>query len=546
MSVRTEESLAAPATHEHFADGGQKPRNPWRSRAVWIGIAVLVAVVALGCVLASKWPFTREELIRSLEQDSQGKVEVGSVRETYFPHPGCVAENVVIRRDATSPELNIRRVTILGSYAGMLHRYIPRVIAEGAVLKIPVDGLKKLFTSDGNQQPTNTSIGEIDADDAQILVETEENDGPLAFRFQQLKLHDVSKDSKVRYLAALQNPEPTGDLKLQGQIGPFQREHPGNIPLSGSYTFENAKLEQFKGIGGVLSSEGKFSGQLKAIDVDGSTETPDFQLDVGIHPIDLRTKFHATVDGTNGDVRLEKVETSWGKTTVNWSGTIEGPEGAKDQKTVTLDLSSDSARVQDLLILFVHDEVSPMSGAISFSGHATVVPKPERFLEKLKVDGDFSIKEGKFSKHETQQNVEVLSARAQGHADRIEDDQERDKRKGSHTLESDLQPVTSNVKAKVALRDGIAHLSDVTFEVPGATALLTGTYALETKKIDGQGTAHMQAKLDKATTGVKSLVMKVVAPLKPGHGDKEYSVGVRITGTYGHPSFAVQPMKGGS
>jgi hypothetical protein len=56
----------------------------------------------------------------------------------------------------------------------------------------------------------------------------------------------------------------------------------------------------------------------------------------------------------------------------------------------------------------------------------------------------------------------------------------------------------------------------------------------------------MQTKLPKATTGLKSFVLKVITPLKPQHGDKESTVGVHVTGTYGHPSFSVQPMKGGS
>lgn len=187
-----------------------------------------------------------------------------------------------------------------------------------------------------------------------------------------------------------------------------------------------------------------------------------------------------------------------------------------------------------------------MSGTISFRGHTILLPGSDDFLTRLKLDGAFEIKDGKFSKHETQQNIEILSARARGQADKIEDDQESDRRRGTQSVNRDLEPVVSNFKAKVALRNGIANMSDVSFEVPGATALLHGTYALRSKRIDAQGTAHMETKLSKATTGVKSLVLKVVGPLKPHHGEKGSTVGVHVTGTYGHPSFSVQPMKGGS
>ena len=186
-------------------------------------------------------------------------------------------------------------------------------------------------------------------------------------------------------MAALQTPEPTGDLQLQGQIGPFRRDQAGSTPLSGTYSYKNAKLEEFIGVGGVLSSEGKFNGQLQAINVDGTTDTPDFQLDVGVHPVDLKTKFHAVVDGTNGDLQLDPVESSWGKTTVIARGTIQGPSEAKKLKTIALDMTCSSGRVQDLLQLFVHDEQPPMSGAITFQAHVVLPPEPDHFLRKVRL-----------------------------------------------------------------------------------------------------------------------------------------------------------------
>ena len=92
----------------------------------------------------------------------------------------------------------------------------------------------------------------------------------------------------------------------------------------------------------------------------------------------------------------------------------------------------------------------------------------------------------------------------------------------------------------------MANFSDLAFAVPGATALLNGTYGLLSRKIDMHGTVHLETKLSGATTGVKSFVLKVVGALKPHNGDKGSTVMVHVTGTYGHPSFSVQPMKGGS
>ena len=509
--------------------------------------ACVVALLVVGAsVLALHWPFTRAALIRSLEQDSQGQVRMGSFQETYFPHPGAIADNVIFERDATSPRLTIRRLTIIGSYFGLLHRYIPHIRADGAVLSVPAGGMGELFASHSEQHPTSTSVGQIDADGAQILVATGIGDQPLAFNFRQLKLRELSRDSAVRFDASLQSPVPVGDLSLQGKVGPFHRDQAGTTPLSGTYSFQNAKLDQFSGVGGVLSSEGKFEGQLQAITLDGTTDTPDFQLDVGVHPVHLKTKFHVIVDGTNGDMRLYPVDASFGATTVIARGTIQGPSEDKKSKTVAVDLTCPSGTVQDLLRLFVHDDRSPMSGSITFQAHAVLPPGPDDFLSRVRVQGEFGIRDGRYANAGTQQKVDILSARARGQADKIEDDQDRDNKNGTTTVSRDLQPVLSSAKARVALQKGIANFSQLAFEVPGATALMHGTYDLRTRKIDMQGSAHLQTKLSGATTGVKSFLLKVVGPFRPHqNGDKGSTVEVQVTGTYGRPSFAVQPMKGG-
>src|SRR6202000_1874621 len=79
-------------------------------------------------------------------------------------------------------------------------------------------------------------------------------------------------------------------------------------PVEGSYSFTHADLSTLKGIAGILSSTGKYSGELGKIVVDGTTETPDFRLDITGHAVPLHTDFHAIVDGTDGDTYLEPVK----------------------------------------------------------------------------------------------------------------------------------------------------------------------------------------------------------------------------------------------
>jgi hypothetical protein len=64
-------------------------------------------------------------------------------------------------------------------------------------------------------------------------------------------------------------------------------------------------LSEFRGISGILSSEGAYSGVLDAIQVQGTTDTPEFKLDICGKAVHLVTQFHAESRwyGTDGDTR---------------------------------------------------------------------------------------------------------------------------------------------------------------------------------------------------------------------------------------------------
>src|SRR6202020_3327050 len=91
--------------------------------------------------------------------------------------------------------------------------------------------------------------------------------------------------------------------------------------------FDHADLNTIKGIGGMLSSVGGFSGQLNRIVADGTTETPDFSLDTANHKMPLHTKFHAIVDGTSGDTYLQPVDARLGGSDFTCKGTVINVKG---------------------------------------------------------------------------------------------------------------------------------------------------------------------------------------------------------------------------
>ena len=525
-------------------------RSPRGHRVFWIIAAcVICALLVGGILLATHWPFTRQSFTQRLEQDAQGHVAMASFRETYFPHPGCVAEGVTIERDPSSPRLTIRRLTVDGSYIGLLAHYIPKIVAEGAVLNVPQGALGELFADRApGQHPSNTKIGELNADGAQIVVQTPEGGSPLNFQFNKLLLNSVSSDSAIRFNAALAFPLPHGDVTTQGSIGPFRRGQAGQTPLNGSYTVTNQKVGELTGVGGVLSSKGNFQGQLQAIDVKGSTDTPDFQLDVSMNPVHLRTEFHVVVNGTNGNIELAPVQSTFAKTKIVSNGSINESSKDRHPNGVAVDMVCSSGRVEDLVLLFIKDSKSPMVGAVNFRAHAALPFRDGKFLDKVKLEGDFGIANASYTSANTQKQVDLMSAKARGQADKLEDDQDHDNSKGTNTVDQDLERVVSDLKGHVALAKGVATFSDLTFHVPGAGARVHGTYDLRTKAINLQGVVHMETQVSHATTGPKSFLLKMIQPLtKHNHrqspnGSHGSVVSVHMTGTYGQPQFAVAPI----
>ncbi len=112
----------------------------------------------------------------------------------------------------------------------------------------------------------------------------------------------------MHFDATLVNPKPKGEIQSSGEFGPFHEDSPGDTPVKGDYTFDHADLSTLKGIAGILSSTGQYQGTLDNIVVNGETDTPDFRIRISGHPVPLHTKFHAIVDGTNGDTVLDPVD----------------------------------------------------------------------------------------------------------------------------------------------------------------------------------------------------------------------------------------------
>ena len=504
------------------------PLQKSRKFAVPAVAAVTLIFLAALIFLALRWPFSRAAVVKELEEESFSRVEVGAFHGTYFPRPGCVLEHVVFQHNpkaGTPPLITIERIRIEGSFAGLFRQHVKRIVAEGMHILIPPKGTGEHFETP--VRPT-IAIDDLVADGAILEVaRAQPGQPPLKFVFSAFTLSHVGGDGPASFKAKLSNPEPPGEISTTGEFGPWNAENVGNTALSGEYLFQHADLGVFHGISGLLSSSGKFGGQLSQIEVDGATDVPLFAVTLSPHQVQLRTQFHAVVNGENGDTFLKKVTATFGRTTIWANGSVAGQSG-QTGKTASLELAANDGRIQDILLLFTDSPRAPMSGMVSLRAKVSIPPGPRPFLEKLELKGDFGIDAGSFTRSETQEGVNTLSKGAQGKEDHGKSDKD----------EADPETVLSDLKGHAVLKDGTARLSNLSFRVPGALAQMQGTYNLITEKIDLRGTLKTDAEVSKTTHGIKSLMLKVLDPFfKNKRGG--YVAPVKITGTYQHPLFGL-------
>ena len=510
--------------------------RPSASAWIWISIIFACIIVSGVLILLRYFPFSEKTVTESLRETFPSNISLEHFKTVYFPHPGCVAEGVSFRTSASPagsrPVVTIQKLTIQGSYADFIFRphHISRAYLDGFHLQIP--SLKNTGAFSGGYTDSRVTIGEVVANGS--VLEFAREDGKPATRFDihELSLGTVSAKDGMSYRVTLRNPSPPGEITSTGHFGPFQASDPSQTPVSGKFSFQRADLGVFKGIAGIVDSEGTFSGPLGHVTLEGTTNSPDFEVVRSGHAARLATHFQLVVNSLNGDVTLNSVTSNYFKTVINATGSVAEKE-SWDTKFTALDFAVRDGRIQDILWLFVRGNRPPLSGATSFKAHVTVPPEGKPFLKEVTLQGEFDIENGHFEKLSRQQSVDELSETARGEK----------KAKPEEKKDEPEEDVTSHTHGRVDVHDGVATFSELLYSVPGADARMHGTYNLLNEKVDLHGTLRMDTKFSQSTSGIKALFAKVLDPfLNKKHGSV---VPVVVDGTYRNPHFGLDlnPLK---
>jgi hypothetical protein len=472
---------------------------------------------------------TRKWIVNEISDRFNSQVELGSLHVTLFPHVGVIGQNLVIHfHDRTDIPPLIRidsfrfNLGLLGILRAPKHIYSANL--QHMTISIPPRAQSKpqdqVASTEKRQVIPSVIVDELVCDDADLVTYSRNpKREPLDWDIHRLVLHYANIDKPFSFHGALTNAKPIGEIATTGFFGPWDLDDPGSTPVSGSYKFTGADLGPFPGIAGVLSSTGKFSGELNELQTEGETDTPDFSLDRVGRPVPLHTEFSATVDGTNGDTLLHPVRATLVRSLIIAEGSVTNEPG--HGHNVSLDVGAPNASIQDLLALAINSDKPMMTGAAKFKAKLVLPPGKAKVLDKLVLDGQFGVDDAKWTSLDIREQLESLSRHGEG--------KPRDDDAGSSV---------SDLHGTFHLEKGVIHFSSLTFSVPGAAIDLAGTYDIRGGGLDFSGHLRLQAKLSQTVTGAKSFFLKAFDPFfkKEGAGAV---LPISITGTRDKPTFGV-------
>jgi len=507
---------------------------PWRWIIAVVGIFLAVVVVCVRVVITHAEPILRTRVIETLSARFKSRVELGELHVWVADGVHVDGRGLKIFgatdpngwEDGVQPLLEVGEFRFQTALRSLFREpmHVDIIYVDGLIVNIPPKNDRQTMR-ELRQRGRKMSIfvDRFVCANTKLMINTvRPGKPPLEFDISDLRMKAIGRGLPLRFDATLINPKPVGDIHSTGQFGPLNEESPRDTAVAGDYTFTNADLGTLPGIGGILSSAGKYGGTLGRIEVEGQTDTPDFQIAVSGHRVPLHTDFHAIVDGTDGDTYLDPVKATVLHSSFTASGKIVRmkPHGHDVELNVVLG----HARIEDLLKLGVKTEPPIMTGTVKMKSKLSLPTGTEDIANRLKLAGSFEIPAGHFTNDKLQDRIDSLSVRSLG-------------KNGTGRGRAD-PVVTSDLEGRFTLNQGILSFSYLHFLIPGTHADMTGKYSLDGNTFDFHGVLRLDAKLSQMTTGWKSILLKPVDPFFQKHGAGT-ELPFKITGTREAPRFGL-------
>jgi hypothetical protein len=506
------------------------------SATIVVGLVLVFAIVV---AVRLRDGTVKRKLTEALSDHLNSDVTINTLSVRLFPSVQIIGGGLVIRRRQDSPDrpplITATRFVVNPGLWHVLTGRAKEVEMEGLRFTIPrrPAGRRRLVEEKAigsdvsQQQPPVRPPGEratlkrLVARNAELVYVSARPDGPTrVFKVPQVELTEVSFAYPMEFKAVLANPLPRGRLETSGRFGPFDPGDPGSSAVEGGFIFTEGDFNSIRGLSGTLTSRGLFNGQLDQMEVEGTTETPNFQLDASTHALPLHTEFRAIVDGTDGDIAVTHMDARLAESAFTASGAVTGTPGVRGRR-VALELEVPAGRVEDFLRLALPASRPIMAGDVTLVTTFVLPPGQTPAIERMELDGRIGITDANFSSRAVHAKVRELSRRAQGRSD-----------------DAPPQRALMGLSGKFAYARGVARFTSLTFQTTGAAIRLHGNYALKSGALDFSGTAHFEAKVSKVVGGVKGFFLKIADPLFREKGAGSV-VPITIKGTHDAPKASV-------
>lgn len=501
-----------------------------RRRALWLLAAVTVMLVASGAaaLVMLRPGRVKRRVEQVLSEHLHLTTTIKDLSLSLRAHAVMEATGIELRvpeRPDVPPFIAIDRLTVEANpfrlATEIIRGHVQVVHVEGLRITIPPGEAKHDVLPSGrdaHQARSRVIIDQLISQDARLtILRRKTGAASLVFHIHRLDMRDLGFDRGISFHAELTNPIPTGAVVSQGTVGPWQTA-PSDLPIDGDYTFRHANLGTVRGIGGMLTSDGHYQGTLANLRVVGTSNTPDFNLDIGGKPVPLSTAFTAVVDGSNGTTHLESVDATLFHTKIHASGDIinvPGPGFA-----VRLQARIEHGRIEDVLALATRTGQPPFLGEVSLESTIRVPAGTTPVRDRLEADGQFTLVEVHLTNPQVEQKLETLSRRGLGKGQGVG--------RASGRLTGTFRLATREI-----------WLPRVSFDVPGANVVLSGTYVLPTEELSFEGDLRLQASLSDAVGGFRSIFLKPLDWLFRRDGAGAV-IPIWIHGTRDHPEFGVR------
>jgi hypothetical protein len=500
-----------------------------------LSLVTAISLVIVGAVMIHlAGPILKGRIIETLSTRFNSRVELDSLNvsvlrglEVFGDRLRIYPPNAVVAAGVKRPLIAVEHFSFHSGLIGLFLKpmHVRTVQATGLDINIPPEKMRQHVSEPAQRHlgKIKVVVDEIVCDNSRLIIAASHpGKDSKDFELKHIELHDLGPNAPWKYHAILINAVPRGDIHSTGTFGPWHTDSPGDSSVAGHYTFQHADLNPIKGVGGILSSVGDFSGRLNKIVVDGTTETPNFTIDTADHSMPLHTRFHAIVDGTSGDTYLQPVHATLRNSSFAARGAVINIKGRGHR--IELDLDVSSAQLRDFLELAVKTRPPVMAAGMDMVAKLQIPPGKQSVSQKLTLQGTFTLRNIHFTNPKVQDKVDMLSLRAQGEPKKA--------RAGAKN-------VNSWMKGRFEMAHGVLHLSNLVYVLPGARVNLAGFYTMDGQKFDFRGKILTRASLSHMVDSWwASLLLRPVSPFfkKRGGGAE---IPVSISGTSSEPKFGL-------